>query len=239
MANPVDDAGNVRVDHVWGNMPMQPNDARGENVLDYTLDNHEIVETGRYGFPGYNPSWIGDGDDVPNVVVPNVVGLNGLEAAGILVDAGLEVAEPVTVNEGATEENDGNVASQSPAAGSNANLGDTVTLSLYELLPEGFVTADETFTGVALDGFADIGWSFAKSGHTVAVGDWVRASGYYVVDASGNRTPSGEYDVNGDWLIDNVTATTFSSAALRAELAGLAGPNASSFDLGTVAVDHQ
>lgn len=132
MANPVDDAGNVRVDHVWGNMPLQPNDARGENVLDYDLDNHEIAETGRYGFPSYDPTWVGDGDDVPNVVVPAIT--NVLEATALtrLTNAGLVGEAGATTTEGATESNDGKVASQSPAANTKANQGDTVTYSLYE-----------------------------------------------------------------------------------------------------------
>lgn len=134
MANPVDDRGNVRVDHVWGNMPLQPNDARGENVLDYSLDNHEIAETGRYGFPSYDPTWIGDGDDVPNVVVPNVVGLGNVAAETAIEGAGLVYAEGTTTTAGATEANDGKVASQSPVAGADANRGDTVTVSLYELV---------------------------------------------------------------------------------------------------------
>lgn len=105
----------------------------------------------------------------------------------------------------------------------------------------GFNSADSTLTGVSLSGSGSStgGWAFSKSGHTVAVGDWVRASGFFVIDQNGNRTPTGQYDVNGDWQIDDVTANTFSSAALRTELTGLLGFNASSFGSGTVAVDNQ
>ena len=131
MANPVDDAGNVRVDHVWGNMPMQPNDARGANVLDYSLDNHEIVETGRYGFPGYDPTWIGDGDDVPNVVVPNVVGLTEAAATTALTGAGLVKGAVTTTGVGATTVNDGTVKTQNPVSGGKANTGSAVAIELY------------------------------------------------------------------------------------------------------------
>ena len=128
MANPVDDRGNVRVDHVWGNIPMQPNDARGENVLDYSLDNHEIVETGRYGYPSYDPTWIGDGDDVPNVVVPNVVGLTEAAATTALTGAGLVKGAVTTTGVGATVANDGLVKTQTPVADADANQGDSVAL---------------------------------------------------------------------------------------------------------------
>lgn len=59
MSNPVDDKGNVRVDRVWGNVPMQPNDVRvanGGELLDPVLDNHEIVYLGWNGFPAYTPA---------------------------------------------------------------------------------------------------------------------------------------------------------------------------------------
>lgn len=134
MANPVDDGGNVRVDHVWGNMPIQPDDARGANTLDPALDNHVIVTTGRYGYPSYTPDYIGDGDATPNAVVPNVVGLSAAAAQTAIEDAGLVYAAGATTDNagGATAENDGLVASSSPVAGSNVNSGDTVTVSLYE-----------------------------------------------------------------------------------------------------------
>jgi hypothetical protein len=56
MTNPIDDLGNVQVDFAWGNVPMQPNDGRGTNVLDPVLDSHEIVYLGWNGFPGYVPN---------------------------------------------------------------------------------------------------------------------------------------------------------------------------------------
>lgn len=56
MTNPLDTNGNVQVDFVWGNMPLQPNDARDEGAeLDPDLDNHEIVYEGWNGYPGYTP----------------------------------------------------------------------------------------------------------------------------------------------------------------------------------------
>ena len=53
MTNPVDTNGNVKVDFVWGNMPLQPNDQRGMAQLDPALDSHEIAAGEWQGFPGF------------------------------------------------------------------------------------------------------------------------------------------------------------------------------------------
>ncbi len=72
----LDTGGNVKVDYVWGNFPMQPNDVRTEESagnfggstgdyawaattkvagarLDAALDNHANAEAGWAGYPGY------------------------------------------------------------------------------------------------------------------------------------------------------------------------------------------
>lgn len=72
----LDTGGNVKVDYVWGNFPMQPNDVRTEEAagnfggstgdyawsattkvagarLDAALDNHANAEAGWAGYPGY------------------------------------------------------------------------------------------------------------------------------------------------------------------------------------------
>lgn len=136
MSNPLDSGGNVQVDHVWGNLPMQPDDARGENTLDPALDNHIIATTGYNGFPAYIPQTAPYDDTTPNVTVPNVVGDSQGEAEAGIEAAGLEVGTvSVTGNaDGATEENDGTVKSQSPAAGTVVNEGTAVDLSVYEYI---------------------------------------------------------------------------------------------------------
>ena len=67
-----DDGGNVQVDFVWGNMPMQPDDDRG-TALDVELDSHEIAVYGWSNFPGYIPNYEGDGDSGLEAVVPDLV----------------------------------------------------------------------------------------------------------------------------------------------------------------------
>lgn len=89
----LDDLGNVAVDFVWGNFPLQPNDVRRDNggeVLEYTLDNHSIVEAGWNGFPQYTPNDPGEQLlGVAFVLVPNVKRLATAAATDVLTDAEL------------------------------------------------------------------------------------------------------------------------------------------------------
>jgi len=91
--NLVDDAGNVAVDFVWGNFPMQPNDDREENgggLLDPALDNHSIAYEGWNGYPLYTPNTEG-AEGAGYIVVPSVIGQTTANATDILEDAGLVV----------------------------------------------------------------------------------------------------------------------------------------------------
>jgi hypothetical protein len=91
--NLVDTAGNVAVDFVWGNFPMQPNDEREENggeLLDPALDNHSIAYEGWNGYPLYNPGEEG-AEGAGYIVVPSVIGLTTAVATNVLEDDGLVV----------------------------------------------------------------------------------------------------------------------------------------------------
>jgi hypothetical protein len=91
--NLLDDGGNVVVDHVWGNVPMQPNDVREENgggLLDPDLDNHSIAYEGWNGYPLYVPN-SGSPEGAGFIVVPSVLGFTVLVATNVLTDAGLDV----------------------------------------------------------------------------------------------------------------------------------------------------
>jgi hypothetical protein len=134
--NLVDDAGNVAVDFVWGNFPLQPNDVRVENggaVLDFALDNHVIAEAGWNGYPLYTPNT--DGEFVSGVAyatVPNLVGKTEARATALLVDAGLVIGTVTTTATGATADNNGKVKTQSIAAGADSiALGTAVNAVLY------------------------------------------------------------------------------------------------------------
>ena len=84
-----DDAGNVQVDFVWGNMPMQPNDDRDTN-LDPALDNHVIAVDGYSNFPGFIPNYAGDEDTGLEAVVPDILRKTRNEAKALLEAANLD-----------------------------------------------------------------------------------------------------------------------------------------------------
>jgi hypothetical protein len=92
--NLLDSAGEVAIDFVWGNFPMQPNDARPDTTagrLDPALDNHIIALSGWNGYPQYNPNTAGE--DVAGatdyVLVPSVLGLTTALATDAMKDASL------------------------------------------------------------------------------------------------------------------------------------------------------
>lgn len=104
--NLLDDAGNVAIDFVWGNFPIQPNDARPDAAsatlsttvttrvagrLDPAADNHIIALSGWNGYPLYSPGSYGE--DVAGatdyVLVPNVIGLTTALATDAMKDASL------------------------------------------------------------------------------------------------------------------------------------------------------
>ena len=89
----LDTAGNVAVDFVWGNFPLQPNDIRRDNGgtnLNYTLDSHNIAEDGWNGYPLYTPNTTGtQSGGVDYVKVPSVLGQLTADATDILLDSTL------------------------------------------------------------------------------------------------------------------------------------------------------
>ena len=72
--NLVDSAGNVAVDFVWGNLPLQPNDDRVEpNLLNWSLDNHIIADSNWGGYPLFTANSAGSDVAGPTdyITVPN------------------------------------------------------------------------------------------------------------------------------------------------------------------------
>ena len=106
MAN--DTGGNVAVDFVWGNFPMQPNDQRGGTNLTPTLDSHNIVTAAWNSFPAFtSPNTTG------TLTVPNVVTQNLATATATLTAAGFLVGNVTSTAGGGTS---GNVKQQTPVA---------------------------------------------------------------------------------------------------------------------------
>lgn len=96
--NLLDTAGNVAVDFVWGNFPLQPNDVREENggsLLVASLDNHVIAYEGWNGYPLYSRPGLAGLEGAGYVVVPSVLGLTTAVATNVLEDDGF-VVTPAT-----------------------------------------------------------------------------------------------------------------------------------------------
>ena len=106
-----DTSGEIQVDFVWGNMPLQPNEDRDE-TLDDTLDNHTIATEGWSNYPAYIPNYNGlqlfdnlgnvistnDGyfgdkvpDEDPEVIVPNFVRLSLTAADNLAASKNLDI----------------------------------------------------------------------------------------------------------------------------------------------------
>lgn len=155
--NLLDDAGNVVVDFVWGNFPLQPNDVREENggdLLDATLDNHSIAYEGWNGYPLYTPDTEG-AEGAGFIVVPSVIGQTTANATDILEDAGLVV----TVGSAATNAastitavaRTGTTATiTSTGAGAKYPVGTKVTVADLEA-PDTALNGTFTVTAVATD----------------------------------------------------------------------------------------
>jgi hypothetical protein len=90
---PRDDAGNIQVDFVWGNFPLQPDEDRPSGKkLNAALDNHVIATTGWSNYPSFIPNYSGDEDADLEVVLPELLRLSrsaaedAAEAVGLTLD---------------------------------------------------------------------------------------------------------------------------------------------------------
>lgn len=106
--NLLDTKGEVAIDFVWGNMPMQPNDARPDALANRLAPNesdHITALSGWNGFPQYNPNTTGE--DVAGstnyVLVPSVLGLTTALAQDAMKDASLTVTTAAGATNTATE----------------------------------------------------------------------------------------------------------------------------------------
>ena len=113
----VDDKGNVAVDFVWGNLPMQPNDDRNvtptnsgntypSGLLNYALGKHVQAEAGWNGYPGYVPNDKGEFTGsvsggvysyVPYVVLANYLGLTIADATTAIAEAECVISNTASV----------------------------------------------------------------------------------------------------------------------------------------------
>lgn len=154
--NLLDDAGNVAIDFVWGNFPIQPNDDRPDAAsatlsttvttrvagrLDPEADNHIIALSGWNGFPLYNPNTAGEdvaGDAIDYVLVPNVLGLTTALAQDAMKDASLVVTTAAgatnaakTVTAAARSAGSNLLVFTASGAGADYAVGTKVTVSAF------------------------------------------------------------------------------------------------------------
>jgi hypothetical protein len=156
--NLLDSAGEVAIDFVWGNMPIQPNDARPDaaaNRLDPALDNHIIALSGWGGYPQFTAN--SAGEDVVGatdyVLVPSVLGLTTALATDAMKDASLV---PTTAT------------AATNAAGSITDIDRTAGSATVQLTGTGFTAAYPVGTKitVASTGTVDGTWTVTGNSST-------------------------------------------------------------------------
>lgn len=184
--NPKDSLGNVQVDFVWGNFPLQPDELRASgHKLDASLDNHIIATTGYANYPSFLPNYAGDGDTDPEVVLPQLLRLSRAAAQDALDAAGLGNLDVQYVNYDITHvTSNGKVVTITTDGDNLLALGDVVSVVYND--GDGFAGtwADVKITKVvdaanfqfklgtapdpALD-FASTGYVFNNNGVVLAV----------------------------------------------------------------------
>ena len=154
--NLLDDAGNVAIDFVWGNFPIQPNDARPNTAtgrLDPALDNHIIALSGWNGYPLYNPNTAGE--DVAGatdyVLVPSVLGLTTALATDAMKDASLV---PTTAT------------AATNVAGSITDIDRTAGSTTVELTGVGFTAAYPVGTQITVASTGTVDGTWTVTGNT-------------------------------------------------------------------------
>lgn len=179
--NLLDSAGEVAIDFVWGNFPIQPNDARPDTKrLDPALDNHIIALSGWNGFPLYAPNT--PGEDVLGstdyVLVPSVLGLTTALAQDAMKDASLVVTTASAATNAAktvtaVSRTTGSTTIRFTAASNGYAIGNKVTVSGLDAEFNGTWTV----TAAAANTFDVVGTSTASYGATGLSGSVVAVSG--------------------------------------------------------------
>jgi len=182
--NLLDTAGEVAIDFVWGNFPMQPNDARPNTTaerLDPALDSHIIALSGWNGYPQYSPNTPGEDVAGPTdyILTPNVIGLTTASATDALKDASFGT---VTVASAATNaaktvtavsRTTGSTTIRFTAASNGYAVGNKVTVSGLDSEFNGTWTV----TAAATNTFDVVGTSTASYGASGLTGSVVAVAG--------------------------------------------------------------
>jgi hypothetical protein len=221
--NLLDDGGNIVVDHVWGNMPMQPNDVRLENggeLLDPDLDNHSIAYEGWSGYPLYTPNTAG-AEGAGYIVVPSVIGLSTAVASRVLTDDGLVVTTAAAATNARTDITRFDATSATVAfvfaTGAHTNYPVGTKISIVAGTPAGsdpvnlpaYAIGTWTVTGSAAAGQVTI----AGTGFTVANTTGINATATLSGLAGTIKTQSIAAGANEVEAGDAITITPFAVAS--------------------------
>jgi hypothetical protein len=208
--NLVDTAGNVVVEFVWGNFPMQPNDEREENgggLLDPALDNHSIAYEGWNGYPLYTPNTAG-AEGAGYIVVPSVIGQTTANATDILEDAGLVVTVGSAASQSAKT-----VTAISRTAGSTTV---TVTASSHGFPVGATVTISNTGSAAANGTYTVLtaaSGSFTASGTATTVLALTEITGSAVGATGTVKTQSVAAGANEVEVGDAITVVAYAAAS--------------------------
>ena len=201
--NLVDDKGNVAVDFVWGNFPMQPNDDREENgggLLDPDLDNHSIAYEGWNGYPLYTPNTAG-AEGAGYIVVPSVIGLTTAVATNILEDKGLVVTAGTAATNAAKDITRFNATSATSAVVYTTSASTAYPVGTKLAIAAG--TAPEAAMPIAVPAYAVGTWTVtaAASGNVTVSG-----TGFTVEDTTGINATGSLTGVAGTVKTQSVAA---------------------------------
>ena len=154
--NLLDTAGEVAIDFVWGNFPMQPNDARPDTAagrLDPALAEHITALSGWGGYPQFTAN--SAGEDVAGatnyVLVPSVLGLTTALATDAMKDASLV---PTTAT------------AATNSAGSITDIDRTAGSTTVELTGVGFTAAYPVGTKITVSSTGTVDGTWTVTGNT-------------------------------------------------------------------------
>jgi hypothetical protein len=216
----LDTAGNVAVDFVWGNFPLQPNDVREENggeLLDADLDNHSIAYEGWNGYPLFNPDLDGDGiidgsegaEGAGFIVIPSVIGLTTANATDVLEDAGLVVTVGSAASQSAKtvtaiSRTAGETTISATATGHGFPVGATITIS-----NTGSAAANGTYTVLT----APTTGTFTASGTATTVLALTEITGSAVGTTGTVKTQSVAAGADEKAVGDAITIVAYAAAS--------------------------
>jgi hypothetical protein len=220
--NLVDDAGNVVVEFVWGNVPMQPNDVRAENggeLLDPDLDNHQIAYEGWNGYPLYTPGVAG-AEGAGYIVVPSVIGLTTAAATRVLQDDGLVVTAGTAATNAAKDITQFNATSATVAVVYTSTASTAYPVGTKVVISAGTEAGADP---VNLPAYALGTWTvtaatsttitIAGTGFTVADTTGINATGTIVGLAGTIKTQSVAAGADEVEVGDAITITAFAAAS--------------------------